>query len=121
MILQYNLRGPIPSKKNSRITVRATGRSFPSKKYSLWHKDSSRQMESQYKPYDPIKETKHILLEFTFGTRHRADLTNKAESVMDLLVDLGILKDDNFFICPQIVLTGKYEKDKAGVEVTIKV
>ena len=37
-------------------------------------------------------------------TRRAADLTNKAESIMDFLVDNGFIIDDNWFECPLVVL-----------------
>ena len=36
--------------------------------------------------------------------KRKADLTNKAESIMDLLVDTKIIEDDNWFIINNINL-----------------
>lgn len=81
--------GRIPSKKNSRINTRS-GRSFPSSKYMAWHKDASLQLMGQKK----IINSKNITLRFYMPDNRRTDLTNKAESVMDLLVDNEFIIDD---------------------------
>lgn len=85
------IKGRIPSKKNSRITTRS-GRSFPSKKYTEWHKGASKQLIGT-KPFPIVKK---IRIVFHMPDNRNADLTNKAESVMDLLVDNGIIIDDNW-------------------------
>lgn len=61
-----------------------------------------------------------VELEFTFLTRHKADLTNKAESVMDLLVDSGVIEDDNHFVVERLSLVSLgVDRDKAGCTVII--
>ncbi len=82
------IKGRTPSKKNSRINTRS-GRSFPSAKYTAWHKDASRQLIGQ-----PQIGNKNITLEFWMPDQRRCDLTNKAESIMDLLVDNFHIIDD---------------------------
>lgn len=91
--LKFKLHGRVPSKKNSRISTRS-GRSFPSKKYMEWHKDASAQLQG-LKPKKPLEHVV-VQLEFAFPDNRRADLTNKAESIMDLLVDNGFLVDDKW-------------------------
>ena len=83
--------GRIPSKKNGRINTRS-GRSFPSSKYTAWHKDASYQLKTQkIKPF-PIEMG--ITLTFYMPDDRKCDLSNKCESVMDLLVDNGVIEDD---------------------------
>lgn len=50
---------------------------------------------SIFRPFDKVR-----IVEITFypSTLRKSDLTNKAESVMDLLVDVGIIEDDNWFV-----------------------
>ncbi len=91
--------GRIPSKKNSRITTRS-GRSFPSAKYKEWHTDASWQMKGK----KIIPNGSFITLNFYMPDNRRADLTNKAESIMDCLVDNGLLKDDSWQIVPSLTL-----------------
>lgn len=101
------ITGRIPSKKNSRINTRS-GRSFPSAKYTEWHKDASLQLK-QFCPKDHSSDD-GISLRFWMPDNRRCDLTNKAESIMDLLVDNGFLEDD----CWQI--TGLVELVCCGID-----
>lgn len=94
------IRGRIPSKKNSRITTR-TGRSFPSKNYTDWHKDASLQLK-QFK--EKIPNGSWLIIKFFMPDNRKCDLTNKAESIMDCLVDNGFLEDDNYSIVPNLTL-----------------
>lgn len=94
-----------PSKKNSRINTRS-GRSFPSTKYTAWHKDASLQLRG-VKHFD----TDRLVITFVAGDKRKFDLTNKAESIMDLLVDNGLIEDDNYSVIPELTLRyGGYEK-----------
>jgi Holliday junction resolvase RusA-like endonuclease len=111
------ITGLVPSKKNSRITVRATGRSFPSKKYSEWHRDASLQLMKCTAKFDKVSSIKIV---FHYGTKRAFDLTNKAESIMDLLVDNEIIADDNFTVVPEINLAiGEYSKNEYVTEIYI--
>ncbi len=61
-----------------------------------------------------------IELIFYPSTKRKADATNKAESVMDLLVDAGIIEDDNWFVVPEVrPKLGGIDKDNPRVEITI--
>jgi Holliday junction resolvase RusA-like endonuclease len=110
------ITGRIPSKKNSRISTRS-GRSFPSKAYSEWHEQASWQLKAQkvQKQNPPYA----ILIHVHFPDRLKADLTNKAESIMDLLVDNGIIEDDNWKVVPSLTLTADYDKENPRAEVWI--
>ncbi len=100
--VKFVILGRIPSKKNSRITTRS-GRTFPSKQYTKWHKDASLQLSLQvYKHFDFRAGTAEIV--FWMPDARRTDLTNKAESIMDLLVDVGVIPDDCWKVIGKIVL-----------------
>ncbi len=86
---QILLKGRIPSLKNSRINTRS-GRSFPSAKYSAWHKDASAQLLAQQAP----QMSENITMQFWFPDKRWTDLDNKCASILDLFVDNGILADD---------------------------
>lgn len=107
--MNYVINGNIPSKKNSRITIK-TGRSFPSKAYTKWHKEASKQIKTQDIPKEPLKHISEIIIIIYFPTLRKADITNKVESVMDLMVDTEILEDDNFFVVPKLIISGEYRK-----------
>lgn len=108
------INGSTPSKKNSRINTRS-GRSFPSSKYTAWHKEAS----SQVVGHKQIPTGSTLTITFIAGDKRKFDLTNKAESIMDMLVDNAILEDDNYSIIPSLVLKyGGYEKDKPRCIIT---
>ena len=97
--LKIVLSGGIPSKKNNRRWVGRGSRKFlvPSANYEIWHSNQMREL-IKYRIKSPIVKCT-MTIDIAFPNNIRADLSNKAESVMDLLVDAGILKDD----CHQIV------------------
>lgn len=108
------INGSTPSKKNSRINTRS-GRSFPSSKYTAWHKEAS----SQVVGHKQIPTGSTLTITFIAGDKRKFDLTNKAESIMDMLVDNAILEDDNYSIIPTLILKyGGYEKDKPHCIIT---
>jgi len=112
MDIVFEITGRIPSKKNSRISTRS-GRSFPSKKYTEWHKDAMIQISDEWSG-EPIEYVEKIVLAFKMPDNRRKDLTNCTESVMDLLVDAGILKDDCWQVIPNITLMGMLDSESPG-------
>ena len=121
--LKITITGRVPSKKNSTISFVRNGRMFhmPSNQYRDWHKDASKQIMSMGKvwPELPIKRA-DITMWFYWPDRRKADISNKTESIMDLLVDNGILEDDNWEIVPFLNLySGGIDKNNPRVEVSI--
>ena len=114
--LELTLTGAVPSKKNSRINT-SSGRSFPSKDYSDWHKETLKSLNIRR----PQHFLKPVALEVIiyFGTKHRADLDNKVTSIQDLLVDAMILRDDGWQDVPRIAVEAVYRKGKPGAFVRI--
>jgi Holliday junction resolvase RusA-like endonuclease len=109
------LQGETPSKKNSRINTRS-GRSFPSKRYTEWHSSAMLQIMHQQKQADysfdvEENETVKLIITFYHGDYRRRDSDNQLSSILDLLVDMGILLDDSWRIVPQKEIIDKYEKD----------
>jgi len=88
----FQLTGRIPSKKNSRITLR-NGRTIPSKAYTAWHSIAEAQLLDLAN--EGLDEPLSITYQFYLPDRRRTDLSNKIESVNDLLVDIGFITDDN--------------------------
>ena len=109
------ITGSTPSKKNSKIMV-CRGRIpvlLPSSKYTEWHKDAINQLKGK----SIIKKNKIILTFFAKDNR-KFDLTNKAESIMDTLVDAGLLEDDNYGVVSELLLKfGGVEKDSPRCEI----
>lgn len=104
--LKIVLPGRIPSKKNSKQWIVRGGRRFlvPSLNHSAWHDSQlSRIIENRVRPLKPITRCQ-VMIDIYFPDKHRYDLTNKAESIMDLLVDARIIEDDSHEICYDIHL-----------------
>lgn len=112
MDVVFSITGRIPSKKNSRISTRS-GRSFPSKKFSEWHKKAIKEVSEEWNG-EPATYVREIVLAFKMPDNRRKDLTNAAESVMDLLVDAQILKDDCWQVIPNITLLGQLDSENPG-------
>lgn len=91
---------------------------LPSTKYKEWHTDASLQIKQQ--KIEPVKGSIEKLVAIFYAPDNRKyDLSNKFESVADLLVDNGIFEDDNYSILPIVHLEfGGVDKDSPRVEVT---
>lgn len=96
------ITGRTPSKKNSRVPFIRNGRmmNFPNKSYVEWNKDALWQLKGKEK----IPNGSWIILKFWMPDKRACDLTNKAESIMDTLVDSGLLEDDSWQIVPNLTL-----------------
>lgn len=118
-MITLTIKGRIPSKKNSKIACVKNGRMcvFPSKAYTAWHKDASKQIAG-VKPYKNITT---LGLGFYAPDKRKADLTNKAESIMDLLVDCKVIEDDNWYVVDNIYMQFfGVDKDNPRCEVMIR-
>jgi Holliday junction resolvase RusA-like endonuclease len=109
--LSLIIKGRIPSKKNSRVQFynKHLGRTIniPSADYTQWHKSASAQLLLQNARNIMLHDIVLITLNFFFPDNRRADLTNKAESIMDLLVDNKVIPDDNWKTTGRILLIPK--------------
>ena len=109
-----------PSKKNSRIII-CRGKYptiLPSKSYKDWHEAEMWNLK-KHKPEAPIEKCE-IVCDFYFPNLRRHDLTNIAESILDLLVDALILKDDSWTVVEGVLLYGcGVDKESPRVEVEI--
>jgi len=107
--------GQTPSKKNSKIII-CRGKFpnlIPSKNYTKWHKDAITQLAEK----EQIKANE-ITLTFFTGDNRKFDLSNKCESIMDTLVDAGLLEDDNYSIISSLHLHfGGVDKGKPRCEI----
>lgn len=113
--MQLIILGNVPSKKNSKVMICRGPKPIllPSANYRLWHKSALTQVAGA----KPIKK-KSLTLTIYPDSRRSGDLTNKAESVMDLLVDAGLIEDDNWFIVSEILLKfGGVDKTNPRVEI----
>jgi hypothetical protein len=115
----FHLDGNIPSKKN-RVRFGAHG-TYHDKTFTTWHKQAVLQLAPQWTIHPWISHAKEVSISFTYEALRAKDLTNCAESIMDLLVDVYILKDDSFKIVPHLVLNGVYCKGESKTTIRITV
>lgn len=110
-MIELVLEGSVPSKKNQRIN-RGDGMSFPSKKFIQWQDDALKQvrMQTRQRFYVPVAAEVIIF----FGTMVRADLDNRLTSILDMLVEALVLKDDKWQDVPRIAVQAEYRKGKPG-------
>lgn len=102
--LMIIVRGRIPSKKNSKRVFARGNRVIviPSENHKVWHEEQSYRIK-KFRPKKPIEKCE-VEIVFYAPDKRKADLTNKAESLMDLLVDNDIIVDDNWFVCGDLHL-----------------
>ena len=123
MELKLVIKGRCPSKKNSKRVICKGDRPrlLSSENYIAWQKEQS-YLIKKYRHIKGGNPIDNCATEITiyFPDKRKADLTNKAESVMDLLVDNSIIKDDSWLICHDITLSGRLDKANPRAEITIK-
>jgi len=126
-IITFELTGRIPSKKNNK-SIRFNPRTkkpfiTSSKDYKKWHEYASLQINTQKSDIKnvefPIQKCDYIETTLFYGTKHRSDNTNKTESVHDLLVDMGVLQDDNWQITGRTTQIPIYREKEPGAQVVI--
>lgn len=120
-VVELFVSGRIPSKKNSKVISNRGKRPvlLTSKKHREWHKSASFDISHLGSPkYTCYSVELHI----TFPDWRIADLTNKAESIMDLLVDNGIIIDDNWKNTGEVrLIPCGVDKEKAGCKIILRV
>lgn len=116
-----HLAAPIPSKKNSRLVVgRGRGRALniPSAAYREWHRANLGSVRAQIAAQEIPAAPVELRLRVGFADRRRRDLDNALSSVLDLLVDAGVLPDDCWAVVPRIQLEA-YETDEPEAVVSL--
>lgn len=89
------LYGDPRTKKNSaRILKSRSGGRFvaPSKAYVGYETDCLRQIK---RPHSPISARVNVRCVYYMATRRKVDLANLIEATCDILVEAGVLADDN--------------------------
>ena len=123
----FNIIGETPSKKNSRIFNTKTKRCFPSERYTKWHFLAKQQVLCQELEQRkqtlfvlPIDKPCKIKMIFTHGDLIRRDSDNGSSSILDLLVDCGVLKDDNWKVVKKLEIENEYVKNQPSCSVEIQ-
>ena len=121
--MKITLQGETPSKKNSRINTRS-GRSFPNQRYVKWHNAVVSELHYLLlkKEIRPFGEGKRVRLTASFihGDYTRRDSDNQLSSVLDTLVDAGVLPDDNWKVVPEKHIYDRYDKGNARCELILE-
>lgn len=104
-MMKFVLDGEVPAKKNSRMTLRG-GKSIPSERFRAWHDCAlfllSRQVMSQCETPPRLSSPLRVWVSFHHADRRRRDGDNSLSSVLDLLVDAGVLSDDSWEIVREV-------------------
>lgn len=114
------IEGRIPSKKNAKVSIVRNGRLFiiPNNQFRKWHEKAVFDLKA--KGIKLITGIKYIEIVLYAPDKRRSDLTNKVESLMDLLVDVNILEDDNWFIVDDLRLKfGGVDRENPRAEIFI--
>ena len=88
---------PISKKNSQQILInKATGRPFimPSKKYKEYEKNALWFIPKG----ETINKPVNVKCLFYMPTKRKCDLVNMQESILDVMVKAGLLKDDNYSI-----------------------
>lgn len=110
---------PITKKNHSQIIKNSkTGRLMvlPSKQYKQYEKDAAWFMPRT----ETIKGAVNVQAHFYMPTRHRVDLVNLEQALLDILVKYRVLEDDNSKVV--VSMDGSrvfYDKNNPRTEVVI--
>ena len=113
--------GNVPSSKNSK---RWTGKMLINSKTVMNYIKESQGYYLQYKSQfkQEIKQREYpvkISFQFIRKSRHKFDYINPAQTVQDLMVKNGWIKDDNADYMIPVFEEYKYDKENPGVYITI--
>lgn len=114
--VSITLTGSVPSKKNSRVRTRS-GSYIPSAAFRQWQTDALWQVRSQ--THERFFEPVAVDVTIIFGTKARADLDNRLTSILDMLVEGLILRDDKWQDIPKMTVQAAYKKGEPGAIINI--
>nr|DAP93787.1 MAG TPA: Endodeoxyribonuclease RusA [Caudoviricetes sp.] len=112
---RFIIKGETPAKKNSRIVLKG-GRNIPSERYRKWHTAAMIEINSQLlllkkeEAAMPIEREIRIRMTFYHGDNRRRDSDNGASSILDLLTDCNVIKDDKWQIVRALEIQNIYDK-----------
>lgn len=119
VISNYVLTGETPSKKNSRIGLR-NGKNIPSERYQKWKKAKHIELLHQGILCPPLDKPLTIEFFFHHSDNRTRDTDNQISSILDLLKDAKVIKDDNWQIVKRISAEALYTQyQESWVDVVI--
>ena len=119
MVANLIVSGRIPSKKNSKKVFVVNGRLViaPSSEHAKWERDAKKQLSLQSQAGTKLFGDV-ITIKIFAPDRRASDLTNKAESIMDLLVACGHIDDDNWFVVKRLnLIFGGVDRENPRAEI----
>lgn len=119
--LRLSVAGETPAKKNSKVFNTKTHRAFPSTRYREWHEQAVIQIRRQMLSAEPVDAPVFIVLTFSHTDKRRRDFDNGTSSILDLLVDCGVLPDDNTSVIPAAVITSRSVPKESGARCDIAI
>ena len=129
VMLRLVLEGTIPSKKNNKILkVNKAGKPYQTTAahFKKWMREKAvpkveawllRQLEERPEISFPIDAPLKCSIMFYFGDKRTRDLGNKEETIYDLLVDCGVIKNDSCYVVSKKSCDWMYRKGKPGADV----
>ena len=135
--MTITLTGNTPAKKDSGRIVRAGGRPIllPSARHERWYRENALALgarivrgrvrpEGRLTSYEgvplPLQGRTRISVRFFRDSLRRWDYSNALDAVQDLLVDLGILADDNADVLSVGELTHAIDRENPRAEVVLE-
>ena len=116
---RYIFRGEVASKKNSRIVNRKTGRCFPSKRYLEWQKAARAVIMAEGRPLEPLKAAR-LFMTIYHGDMIRRDTNNATQGIQDVLVEMGVIADDNWMVIGSPEVKHMIDVDDPRLEVLVE-
>jgi crossover junction endodeoxyribonuclease RusA len=118
-VIHLTITGNTPSKKNQKqiIYVRGKPLIIPSKRHKEWHTQAIAQLYGIKPVVSQISAIEVILYP---PDKRLFDISNRAETLLDLLVDAHIIEDDNYKIVPKLITEfGEIDRENPRAEITI--
>ena len=120
MNLTIRITGEIPPKKNSRIFNTKTRRCFPNKRYIEWHDIAAMEIMSQLpKDFKTIEKPVGLIVDLYHGDNKVRDDDNQLNSILDILKDIKIIRDDRWQYVPSKIIKNTLDRNNARCEITI--
>lgn len=116
-MIELVLEGNVPSKKNQRINTK-DGLSFSSKAFTDWQNEALKQVRLQTRQrfYVPVQ----IEVVIYFATLGKADVDNRLTSILDMLTEALVLRDDKWENVPLMKVEAAYRPKAPGAFIRIE-
>lgn len=93
-MIQFTLKGQIPSGKNAVIVTRS-GHRFPAKRFKLWREDAFRQLDAQIPNVKvPDDWDPYVRVKYYPGDLRRRDVPGMVDALWHLIEKYGTVDDD---------------------------